>query len=529
MPESDLSFRGCVISGYGTTAQAVDLPKPIRDFLGGPEYQGSLNVALEQPIRFKPERTVIPQEGRAYYWAAEINGLRCLISRGRGHPLHIVEVIATCRLRDELRLNDGSVVEIRVAPNLADDLTWDTRLIWKLFWGWGRTTWYASRKYRRLIGIFWLLRRRATQSPQYHLKLFRKARLDAVAVCHLNLTRDSKLRGGERQTEILIQTLSEKKFFKQRVVVSRRGPLAQRLKNTDNLEVLLARSRLAALFACRGVPLLHAHEAHAAQVAHAASCLWHSKYLITRRLTKPVGNWYNTAIYQGAQTVIALTACVEDILRKRFPGISISRIPDAWNPVSSDSEATTAVRAQFPGKFLVGHVGAMDSPEKGHEVLIQAAGILELRHPELQFVLLGSGKLEQDFRQQAEGITNVHFSGWSDAPSTWFGAFDLFVFPSLQESLGSSLLDAMRAGIPIIASSVGGIPEVVTEECGRLIPPGDPEALAKQIVDVYQSSELRQRMSQAGIERAKQYAPALIAQRHLDMYRSLGTIELTSS
>ena len=527
MPESVLNQRvlkGRVVGGYGTASLWGRGPGPISDVLGAFPYPGSLNIALDQPVRFRPEHTAIPQEGRIYYWEAKISGFRCLIARRNSYALHFIEVIAERRLRDELQLSDKSIVEIQVSAKLIDPLSWSTKLVWYLFWGMGRTTWVVSRRYRLLVGPLWLLRRKATQFPEYRIKLFRKLRFQSVSICHINLARNPKLRGGERQTEILVRALAKKGVFRQRVVVLRHGPLARRINETENVEVLLARSRLAALFLCRGASLLHSHEAHAAQVAHAASLIWRSKYLITRRLTKPVGgSLLSSAIYRKAQTVITLTDAVEQGVRQRFPKISTNRISDAWNPRETDLLGAAKIREKFPDKFLIGYMAAMDDPEKGHAVLIQAAQLLAEDFPDLQFLLLGAGRMEEQLRQQAEGFSNVYFAGWIEDPWAWMDALDLFAFPSLVESLGSTLLDAMHSGIPIVASQVGGIPEVVTDECGLLIPPNNAEVLAQQIIRLYKSPKLREKYARAGIERAKQYDPALIAQQHIDVYQILGT------
>lgn len=512
-------LRGCAISGRGTASREKVCKSPISDFFGELQAPGSLNVALDGPVRFDPEKVAFPGSGRAYYWAAEINGSRCLLTRARGHPLHVVEILSPYRLREKFRLKDGDSVEIKVSSNLIEDLSWITRAVWSIFWKF-RGHWYASRTYRMLIGPFWPLRRLATQTPQYQAKLW-KPRMD-VSVCHINLARDPKLRGGERQTEILVGALTVAGISKQRVVVLRRGPLAHRLQGSPELEVCLVRNRLSAAFACRGAPLLHAHEAHAAQVAYAAS-LFGKQYLITRRLTKPVrSSLYSSAVYRKAQTVIALTKAVENSVQGRFPGISTIRIPDAWNPERPDPEKVKEIKEGFSGTFLVGYAAAMDSHEKGHTVLLQAAKELQHGVPDIRFILLGGGRLESEFRQQAEGLANVHFSGWVEDPITWIAALDLFAFPSLAESFGSTLLDALRMGVPIVASRVGGIPEVISEECGVFVPPGDAEALARQIARMYRSEELRKCLSMRGQEIVSAYSPELIAQKHLDLYQNLG-------
>ena len=78
----------------------------------------------------------------------------------------------------------------------------------------------------------------------------------------------------------------------------------------------------------------------------------------------------------------------------------------------------------------------MDGPEKGHSILLEAARTLQQDASDIQFILLGSGRLEGEFRRQAEDLTNVCFAGWVEHPITWIAAFDLFAFPSLGRAAG---------------------------------------------------------------------------------------------
>ena len=173
------------------------------------------------------------------------------------------------------------------------------------------------------------------------------------------------------------------------------------------------------------------------------------------------------------------------------------------------------------GRFLVGYAGAMDDSTKGHSILIQSARLLQPAFPNIQIILLGSGRLENELRQQAKDLHNVHFAGWVENPITWIAAFDLFAFPSLREGLGSVLLDVLRTGCPVVASKVGGVPEVITEDCGVLVPPNNPEVLAEQLSRMYQSCGLRIQLAHAGTLRSKHYSPELMAQRYIKVYSSM--------
>lgn len=522
MPEraSHITLRGHVISGRGTASRSRVGESPISDFFGELQAPGSLNVAFEKPIRFDPEKVAFPGGHRAYYWAAEINGSRCLLTRAKGHPLHIVEVLSPYRLREKFQLKDGDSVEIKVVSNLVVDLSWEIKAIWSIFWEF-RGSWYASRVYRALIGPFWLIRRLATQSPQYHAKLWNRERLQGdVSVCHINLARVSKLRGGARQTELLVRELS-RVLPKQRLVVLQHEVLANRLDDVPNLEICRVRNRLSALGACRGACLLHAHETHAAQVAYVASFRG-SRYIITRRTDSPIGSsFFTRGMYRNAKTVVALSTAIENQIRKKFAGIPTARIPDAWTPRDPSKSKQLEIRQRHEGKFLVGHIAAMDGEGKGHGVLLQAARILQETNPDIHFLLLGSGRLEDKFRQQGRGLANVFFQGWQEDPFSWIAAFDIFAFPSLREGLGSILLDVLRAGVPIVASRTGGIPDVVTDDCGTLVAPGNADALAQELLRLHNSPAVRERLSQGAKARAVEFSSLKMAERYVDLYRTL--------
>ena len=341
-------------------------------------------------------------------------------------------------------------------------------------------------------------------------------------ICHINLARTSAIRsvGAERQTELLIRELS-KESVHQQLVVLRQGALANRLDDIPNLKVRKVRGRLEALLACRGASLLHAHEPHAAQVAYAA-CRRRKNYIITRRWYGPIGtSSYTRKMYSHAGIVAGVSSAVEQVVRNQFPRTPTACVPDAWMPGQPDPQMVTRLRQRFAGKFVVGNIAAMDTRTKGHETLFQAVRLLQAKCPNLHVVLLGDGKLEEEFKTQTKDIPQVEFAGWVDDPLPWVAAFDLFAFPSLREALGSSLLDVMRAGVPAIASKVDGIPDAVSEDSGILIPSSNPEALAQAIARLYQSETERTRLAQGARRRAEHFSPDNMARRYLRLYRTL--------
>jgi glycosyltransferase involved in cell wall biosynthesis len=118
--------------------------------------------------------------------------------------------------------------------------------------------------------------------------------------------------------------------------------------------------------------------------------------------------------------------------------------------------------------------------EKGQDVAVTAATLLRPSLPRARFVLAGDGPLLAPLRARAPG--NVTFPGFVADRAAFFGGLDLFIMPSRSEAWGLASLEAMAHGVPVIASDVGGLPEIVEPgNGGWLVPVGDPAALARAI------------------------------------------------
>jgi len=130
---------------------------------------------------------------------------------------------------------------------------------------------------------------------------------------------------------------------------------------------------------------------------------------------------------------------------------------------------------------LIGLVGRLDHWGKGHKELFEAMAGLKERYP-VQALIVGGGRREVEMRELAAGLGlagQAHFLGQRQDVPDLLKAMDIFVLPSYSEGVSLALLEAMAAGLPVIATAVGGLPEVVDhEKTGLLIPPRDPEALA---------------------------------------------------
>jgi glycogen(starch) synthase len=161
------------------------------------------------------------------------------------------------------------------------------------------------------------------------------------------------------------------------------------------------------------------------------------------------------------------------------------------------------------------------APQKGVSTLLDAVPLLRNR---AAVVLVGDGPQRPALERQAGRLApgRVRFQGFvphAEVPA-WLAAADVLVLPSIYEELGSVLLEAMAAGLPVVASAVGGIPDALGA-AGRLVPPRDPAALAAAVDEVLDDPALAARLGEAARRRATAFSWDALAGRVLDLYREV--------
>jgi len=164
-------------------------------------------------------------------------------------------------------------------------------------------------------------------------------------------------------------------------------------------------------------------------------------------------------------------------------------------------------------------------PIKGVGYLVDAMAGVVRQHPQSLLVLVGKGEKERELRKQAESLDltdRIHFLGWRQDVEEIMSGLDIFVLPSLNEGMGRVLVEAMAMGLPIVASHVGGIPDLVkNQQNGLLVPPADAAALGSAISDLINDRAKRKRMGEAGKRMCRSYsAQAMMAQIN-DLYTRL--------
>jgi glycosyltransferase involved in cell wall biosynthesis len=172
-------------------------------------------------------------------------------------------------------------------------------------------------------------------------------------------------------------------------------------------------------------------------------------------------------------------------------------------------------------QVVVGTVARLD-PVKRLDVLFQALGSL----PDVSSVIIGDGPERARLMALSDRIEltgRIHFAGQQGDVRPWLAAIDVFALSSDWEGMSNALLEAMAAGLPIVATAVGGTPDVVVDGVtGLLVPPRDSSALAKAIATLVRDPDLRRRMGQAGRERVLQhFSVERMVERTQNLYEQL--------
>jgi glycosyltransferase involved in cell wall biosynthesis len=175
--------------------------------------------------------------------------------------------------------------------------------------------------------------------------------------------------------------------------------------------------------------------------------------------------------------------------------------------------------------FLVCAAGRL-SVEKGQRYLIDAAPTLVLQNPKLQILVLGEGRERKRLEDQVVRLkmrNHVIFAGFKDDVRPWIQACDVMANPSLTEGVPNVLLEAMALGTPVVATRVGGVPDLVQHgESGLLVPPADPSALASAIHDVHANPPEALRLARNAQMRVfQEYSSGRQVHRLFDLYAAV--------
>lgn len=271
-----------------------------------------------------------------------------------------------------------------------------------------------------------------------------------------------------------------------------------------------------------GVDIVHAHSPKDAWLCvplHAMGI----PVVRSRQITNPVSpKWSRSIVYRaGCRHLIATAECIrQDLIRRNR--VEARRITVVGEGVDLGRFQPRIGRSSFKREFGISEetplfgVLAMIRPEKGHRFFVEAAGIVLKTQPTARFVIVGEGtgtrETEHGIRRQirsafgSEHDGPLLMTGFRDDVERVIAGLDALVVPSTAEAQSLVIPQAFASGRPVIATSVGGIPELVRhEETGLLVPAGDSAALAAAMIRLIQQPALRIKLGNAGLEYARKY------------------------
>jgi len=274
--------------------------------------------------------------------------------------------------------------------------------------------------------------------------------------------------------------------------------------------------------------LVHTHPVHGDVYGAVAGSTLRLPYVSTRHnddryLLGPF-RYVDRAFARPARRLIAISDAVRRFLEQAGHApeklVTIRYGLDA--PPSAPAQVTPEAAGIPAGVPLLVAVGRLIE-QKDHPTLLHAFARVHGKHPEARLAILGSGPLESATRALAHelALDDVVVLPGRQEPGDWLARADVFVHTSRWEGFGIVLLEAMLASLPIVATSVSAVPEVVADgETGVLVGEGDVDALAAVRDELLGDPERARRLGAAGLERARnEFSVARMTERTIDVYR----------
>ena len=361
-----------------------------------------------------------------------------------------------------------------------------------------------------------------------------------MKILHINT--EKTWRGGEQQTLYLASALKAR-GISCHLVCQPESPMAQKAGDAD-LAVFpvfmrgeadpMACYRIRNLIKTYNYDILHSHTSHAHTLAFLASIGCKVCRLVTRRVDFSIFRHSFLGLSgikytHMADYYIAISRKIKDVMAadgvaaqriavvhsgvdlKRFANVSGDHLIKEFNLIPDEKVVINVTH-------LAGH--------KGQQFLVRAIPLVLEKIPGVRFFIVGKGELLAELKELAVSLGITHqlvFTGFRGDVGAFYKIANLFVMSSVQEGLGTAALDALAAGLPVVAANSGGIPEIIHDgETGRLVEPSNPEALARGVIDMLAHPGQAGRMAARGRAMvAEQFSIETMAGKNLEVYRML--------
>ena len=359
----------------------------------------------------------------------------------------------------------------------------------------------------------------------------------------LHINTEWTWRGGEQQVIYLVQGLL-RRGDETLLVCQPKSPIARKARELGIPHIplrmigevdLFAAARLADILRREKVSVVHIHTplGHTLALLAAPFCGW-PRLIVSKRTDFSIfrNSFFGLNLLKyayGIHRYIAISEAVKRVLVK--DGVPAGRISVVRSCVDPDRlargscnglRAELGIREDGP---IVGNVGHM-TPHKGQGTLIEAIPKVLQEVPAARFVIVGEGALEPSLKGQARrlGVSDrITFPGFRKDIPSFLSLFQVFVMPSHMEGLGTAILDALAMGLPVVATTAGGIPEMVKDgKNGLLVPPGDPEALSRAIISLLEDPKRARSLGRAGFDTvSREFSLERMVEQTRQLYREV--------
>ena len=347
-------------------------------------------------------------------------------------------------------------------------------------------------------------------------------------------------RGGQRQVAYLIRELEKKNFFTH-LICQPGSKLAEFCKkgNLSHSEIqvqgeldFLAAYKISKVLRNNEAHILHTHTAHGLSIGLLTKLFYPDiQLLYTKRVAFQMRkNIFSTFKYRNSylNKIVCISKYIKNSMRNQgidenklivIPsGILITEVKPLDCPTFKKSHSIPI------DSFIVTTIASLEK-NKGYENLIDAARYVINNDNNIHFIALGNGKHETELREKVDNFglsDHFHLMGFQDDIISFLQISDLFVLPSREEGLGSSILDAQAMGIPVIATKTGGIPELIEHEVnGILVTIDDSTRLAGKILELKQNPQLREKLACAARISAQDHSIQKTTGSYINLYYSL--------
>lgn len=229
----------------------------------------------------------------------------------------------------------------------------------------------------------------------------------------------------------------------------------------------------------------------------------------------------NHLFYHWAWSIpVALSTEVQQTVRE-FYHLPVEKIPVVMNGIDlSRCIPKTDYRLSEPIRLL--HVGRFDTP-KNHKGLLRSFAELRTFCPQVHLTMVGDGQLRESIEALAEELGlrgGVTFAGMQENVYPFLHEADIFLLPSSYEGMPMTIIEAMGTGLPIVATAVGGVPDMIRNEESGLLVPCDSEAVAEACYRVIRDEDFRKNLGQAALKDSSRFSSLEMADNYLKIYQN---------